>query len=278
MFDGRELLIASKHGKEKVIAPIFEREFNVNLVTNTIFDTDILGTFTGEINREADVLTTLRKKCIMAMKAHKLDLGIASEGSFGAHPSCFFVPSDEEFLIFIDFKNNLEIVAKQLSTETNFNGKYIDNVEELLDFAFQVKFPSHGLILKEQETNFTKVYKGIRDKVELIELFNKIKNTFGKVFVETDMRANYNPTRMRIIEKATGKLVEKIKNKCPKCETPGFDITTFNRGLPCGQCNSPTQSILSVIYNCKKCNNLLEKMYPNNIQSEDPMYCDYCNP
>lgn len=278
MFEGRHLLVASKHDKEKVIAPIFEQELNVKIVPNTIFDTDILGTFSGEINRDEDVLTTLRKKCVMALQLHKMDLGIASEGSFGAHPSCFFLPGDEEFLILIDLKNNLEIVAKELSTETNFNGKYIDSVEELLDFALQIKFPSHGLILKEQETNFTIVHKGIRNNVELIAMFNKIKNSFGKVYVETDMRANYNPTRMRIIEKAAYKLVEKIKNKCPKCETPGFDTTTFNRGLPCGQCNSPTRSLLSVAYTCKKCNYTLDKMYPNDKRSEDPMYCDYCNP
>jgi ribosomal protein L34E len=83
---------------------------------------------------------------------------------------------------------------------------------------------------------------------------------------------------MRVISLATQKLVEKIKNKCPQCATPGFEITKVNRGLPCELCKSTTQSTLSVIYGCKKCNYLEEIMYPKNKKNEDPMYCDYCNP
>ena len=76
----------------------------------------------------------------------------------------------------------------------------------------------------------------------LIIKFNEILNLFGKVFVETDMRACYNPTRMRVIEQTTHKLVAKINNKCPQCATPGFETAEVNRGLPCNLCNSPTKS------------------------------------
>lgn len=31
-------------------------------------------------------------------------LGIASEGSFGPHPSMFFISADDEFLIYMDKK------------------------------------------------------------------------------------------------------------------------------------------------------------------------------
>jgi hypothetical protein len=77
----------------------------------------------------------------LAMKLSNCDLGVASEGSFGSHPSIFIASADDEFLIFID-TNNLEIIVRELSMETNFNGSEITNEQELLDFAELVQFPS----------------------------------------------------------------------------------------------------------------------------------------
>jgi hypothetical protein len=62
MFKGRSLLIATKHKKEEVIAPIFERELGVKCFVSADFDTDELGTFSGEIERKFDPITTARKK------------------------------------------------------------------------------------------------------------------------------------------------------------------------------------------------------------------------
>ena len=67
------------------------------------------------------------------MEASNCDLGVASEGSFGAHPSLFFASADDELLIFIDKKNNLEIIARELSMETNFNGREIETEKELFE-------------------------------------------------------------------------------------------------------------------------------------------------
>jgi hypothetical protein len=106
MFQDRKLIIATKHEKEKVIAPLLERALGVSCYVDENFDTDMLGTFTGEVERELDPIATARKKCLTAMELSNCDLGVASEGSFGPHPSMFFVNADDEFLIFIDKKNN----------------------------------------------------------------------------------------------------------------------------------------------------------------------------
>lgn len=278
MFDNRKILIATKHQKETVIAPLFSAEYNCHCFTSEAFDTDSLGTFSGEIDRKDDAIITLRKKCLLAHQATNHDLIISSEGSFGAHPSLFFAHADEEFVMIKDFKNNIEIVAREISLETNFNGQIINNQNELLEFAQKVSFPSHGLILKSSEKNFSKIYKGITDKEVLIENYHTLKNEFGIVYAETDMRAMYNPTRMNVIEKSTKKLIEKINYKCPQCQTPGFDIVLANPGLPCENCSFPTRSTLSYVYKCNECNFQEEKKYPRGIQYEDPTYCDNCNP
>jgi hypothetical protein len=58
MFKGRSLLIATKHEKEQIIGPIFEKELGVTFSVPDHFDTDVFGTFTGEVERKADPITT----------------------------------------------------------------------------------------------------------------------------------------------------------------------------------------------------------------------------
>jgi hypothetical protein len=278
MFEKRKLLIATKHHKESVIAPLFWKEFRNYCFTSDAFDTDSLGTFSGEIDRKEDALTTLREKCIIANKATNCDLVIASEGSFGVHPTLFFAQANEELIMLKDFKNKIEIVAKEISMETNFNGKLITNEADLLEFAEKVNFPSHAIILKSEETNYSKIIKGITDKNILLNSYNELKQEFKSVYAETDMRALFNPTRMKVIEKVTHKLVEKIKSLCPKCDFPGFDIVNAIPGLLCKNCSLPTRSTLSYLYKCEKCCFEKELMYPRGIKFEDPTFCDYCNP
>ncbi len=278
MFENRKLVVATKHQKEKVITPLFEGEFGVKCFVPENFDTDLLGTFTGEIERKDDPVKTLRNKCLQAMEVSDCDLGIASEGSFGPHPSFFFAPADDEFVIFIDKKNNLEIIERELSTITNFNGIEIKTEEQLADFAKSVDFPSHALILRKAKNDNTEIIKGIADWEVLIRSFQFLNEKYGSAFAETDMRALYNPTRMSVIQSAAKKLVAKIKARCPECRTPGFGITEKKQGLPCKLCGSPTRSTLSYIYQCKKCAFIKEEKFPHNKTEEDPMYCDVCNP
>lgn len=278
MFNNRKLVIATKHAKELVIAPLLQSELGLQCVVAKNFDTDTLGTFTGEVERKDDPITTARNKCLMAMELNNYDLAIASEGSFGTHPSVFFAPADDEILLFLDRKNDLEIIARELSTDTNFNGEEIKSEMQLVDFAAKVKFPSHALIIRKAKNDFTEIVKGIADWETLNKTFHQFLEKYGTAFFETDMRAMHNPTRMKVIEKATKKLVDKINSCCPKCNTPGFGITDVKQGLPCSYCGNETCSTLSYIYTCQKCSYIKEDMYPNKKTTEDPMYCDVCNP
>ena len=278
MFEGRRLIIATKHNKEQVIAPLLEEALGVNCFVDESFDTDALGTFSGEIERKQDPVSTARMKCLRAMELNNCDLGVASEGSFGVHPSIFFASADDEFLIFIDKKNDLEIIARELSTETNFNGKKIRSEKDLMDFAELVKFPSHAVILKKSKEETEDMVKAIISYEVLKETYQILLNKHESVFAETDMRAMYNPSRMSVIETATEKLVAKVKSCCSKCQNPGFGVTDLKKGLPCDLCGIATKSTLSLIYTCQKCQFTTEKLYPNDKQKEDPMYCDFCNP
>jgi len=278
MFEGRNILIATMHGKENVIAPILQNGIGVQCFTPKNFDTDFFGTFSGEIERTLSSIETVREKCLAGMSVYNCDLGIASEGSFGSHPSIFFANADEEILIFIDKKNDLEIIAREISLETNFNASVITSYEELIEFANKVNFPSHALILRKSEKSNSEIIKGIHSWEELEKGYLSLKKHTVTIYVETDMRAMYNPTRMKLIKDLAFKLLDKIKSHCPECSTPGFSVTSAKFGLKCGLCGCETRSVLSHIYSCNKCDYANEKMYPKGKKREDPMYCDYCNP
>ena len=278
MFEGRKLLISTNHGKEKVIGPMMSEFLGINYFTDPTLNTDIFGTFSGEIERLDDPFTTAKNKCKKGMELSGFDMALASEGSFGPHPTLLFVPADDEILVLIDNKNDLLISAREISTETNFGAKEIHTEEELFDFALKHLFPSHAMILKSTTNGAFDVIKGITNKEELVNGFNKLFSTYNSVTIETDMRAMYNPSRMKVIGNACKKLIDKIKSCCPKCNTPGFSISEVIAGLPCELCGAATQSTLKYLYHCQKCNYDQTKMYPNEKQFEDPMFCNVCNP
>ncbi len=278
MFTGRRLLIATKHGKEAVIAPLLEKALWVTCFVDDSFDTDLLGTFTWEVERRWTPKATLKEKCLRAMKTNNSDLAIASEGSFGPHPFMPFVSADDEFVILIDTLNGIEITAREISISTNLSGKEIQTEEELLEFAESALFPSHALILRKSPKDSKDIYKWITDRDELIKIFHHLLSKNRSVYVETDMRAMHNPSRMLVIEKATENLIKKITSLCPHCQMPGFSVTDTTRWLKCSLCGSPTESTLSYIYECANCHFKKEEMYPHQKMTEDPMYCGYCNP
>ncbi|MFN4314742.1 MAG: DUF6671 family protein [Chitinophagaceae bacterium] len=278
LFIGRQLIIATRHGKEKLIGPVLQAELGVEIVHLENLDTDQFGTFTGEVERELDPLTTARKKCEIAMNESRLDLAVASEGSFGAHPVIPFVPANEELLLMVDRKNKLEIWVKEISAETNFAGKQIKDLTELEKFCEQTRFPSHALIIRTAANDNRHIVKAICDENFLIETFRFFIQTYGVAYVETDMRSMYNPMRQKVIAKAAWKLSEKMKSVCPACQRPGFGVTEVRAGLPCNHCGSKTKSTLSHQYKCDHCGYLTEKFFPHGRLSEDPMFCDQCNP
>lgn len=278
MFVNRRLCIATKHGKEQVIAPILERTLGVKCFVPENFDTDVLGTFSGEVERKGTPLEIIRKKCRLAMEQTGCDLVVASEGSFGSHPTMFFVPANEEFLLLIDVKNKLEIVVRSLTTETNFGGEKVDSWKALKDFATKSKFPDHALILKNSEKHWKFISKGIQNEEALKSAYEQCKKVHGEVFVETDMRAMVNPMRMNAISVTTDELLRKIASECSHCQMPGFDIVEHQPGLLCAQCSLPTKSTLYTIYHCSHCDFEEIRKFPHGKEREDPMYCDFCNP
>ena len=278
LFRGRNVLIASGHRKEQVIQPLLESQLYLNAFVIAGLDTDQFGTFTGEIQRKDTPLETARKKCRWAMDQFGFDLAVASEGSFGPHPAAFLLPSDEEWVVLIDQKNQLDIFARALSLETNFQQAICRTIEELTQWAEKVYFPSHAIILSSHDVSASEIVKGINNTQTLLSVGRKFLDKYGLIYAQTDMRAMCNPMRLKVIEAATKTLTKKALSLCPVCQWPGFDVTEYQEGLPCAWCGTPTQEILCTVSECLKCGHQLLKHFPNQKTVANPGYCNYCNP
>ena len=282
LFAKRLGVLATMHHKEKVIAPLLEQELGIQVVVPQNFNTDAFGTFTREIKRLGDQLEAARLKAEQSLVVTGETLAFASEGTFGPYPGFPYIPCNKEIVILLDKENGLEVVGQEFSTETNYSHKIVATLEQAYQFAKEVGFPEHGLVVMVDPLSGadSEIIKGITTEKQLfkaVELaLNKSAN--GTVHIETDMRALYNPTRMKNIEKATLDLIRKLNQLCPNCSWPGFEVVARKKGLPCGFCNLPTKLTLSVTYQCRKCDFMQEALFPDNLEKADPAQCIYCNP
>lgn len=280
--DGETAVIATMHGKEAAIAPVLTQGLGLNCLVPEDFDTDRFGTFTREIERAGSPLDAARAKIEAALAGSpSARIAIASEGSFGPHPRVPFAPLAQELVLMIDRRSGLEIAGHDASLETNFAHLLVDRPEAALAFAGRVGFPGHALIVMgcrgEQPAPDLALWKGITDQGALARAVQQTVAVCGKAFVETDMRARFNPTRLKAIERAAWDLVRRFRSRCPVCAYPGFDVTERVRGLPCEHCGQPTEATRAEISVCAACGHRLERSAAGSAWA-DPGLCPACNP
>ena len=278
----RTAILATMHQKERVMAPILERELGVKIIVPTDFDTDKFGTFTREVKRLGTQIEAARQKAKKALAIVGETLAFASEGSFGPHPMMPYLPANREIVILLDRVNNLELIGESFTVETNYSHQLVSSIEEADNFAKKAGFPEHGLVVIAGDVALGngEIVKGIVTEKQFFDAVRAglKKSSTGRVHIETDMRAMYNPTRMKNIENATLDLVKKFHQFCPECGWPGFEVAERKIGLPCGLCYFPTQLVRSQIYQCKNCDYTKEELFPDGRETADPALCQYCNP
>lgn len=186
---------------KRAIVPTLTAELWIRVEVVSDLDTDRFGTFTREIPREGGARETARLKARAAMEAHSR--GLASEGSFRPHPSVPFVAGGVELVLLIDRESSFELTGVDVTMETNFAFTCVTTVDEAHSFAAQVSFPSHALIViaapQEKPEPALGMNKGIVDPVWFEQAVEQTLRVHRCAWIETDMRAHLNPTRMRSI-------------------------------------------------------------------------------
>lgn len=282
-YGGRRVSLATCHGKERVLARPFHRGLALTVVVATGFDTDQLGTFSGERSRPADAKQTCRQKAEAGMDHTGLDLGLASEGSFGPHPSVPWLAVNQEWLTFVDRRAGLVIADSLLADRTNFDHRVVVPREDIEDWLRRVGFPSHALIVRPHlwdGCGEAPLVKGVRTAGALAEALGRCAgaSSDGRARLETDMRAHCNPTRLGVIRTLAFRLVRRIARKCPACAAPGWGPGEGLGGLPCGWCALPTPRLRADVWECVACDHREERPRRDGRRTADPGDCPRCNP
>lgn len=278
VYAGRRIALLTRHGKERAVAPVLDAALGCRVELVAGFDTDQLGTFTRDVPRAGTQIETARQKARIGMQLAGLPLGLASEGSFGPDPLIGLSSWNFEMLVFLDEENRLEIVG-QAQGATNFAHLLTGDWGAASVFAQRAGFPDHHLIARPEGESDARIRKGIDSWTEFEAGFATARKlaTNSLVFVETDMRAHANPTRMGMIRQAAEHLVKKIRSRCPACDLPGFWIIERVAGLPCADCGAPTNEFRADVHGCLKCAHR-EHRERAGPRFADPAHCPFCNP
>jgi len=280
-YEDDEAVLATMHGKERVIAPLLRGALGLRVRVAPGINTDRFGTFSRDIERTGSQLDAARAKIAAAFEMSPgARVAVASEGSFGPHSQIPFAPLAREIVVMKDRVSGLELVGHHAGMETNFSHAVVADLNGASAFAERAGFPGHGVIVigcvDQQPAPGRALIKGIGNWADLQRAVETVIGTCGAAFVETDMRAHRNPTRMRAIKRATLDLVRRVRSPCPRCARLGFAISQRLFGLPCSWCGGPTVALKAEVYACEGCG--YREEHPVKATSADPGQCEECNP
>lgn len=276
-YAGAEIALLTQHGKEQVIAPLFHQGLAAPVRVVTGFDTDVFGTFTRDVSRFGSQMEAARQKARVALALSGLSVGLGSEGSFGPGPGGFG-PWNLELLILIDAARGIEILGRGYAPGRHCHA-LVTNQHALEALALRAGFPEHGLVVRPDGPSGQPVLKGIRALPELHRAWSEglSASSTGGVFVENDLRAHMNPTRMSNIEAAARDLIVRAATLCQACSAPGFGLISKAPGLPCRDCGAATEVTRAEIHGCVGCNHR-EVREVDHTEGADPGACGSCNP
>jgi len=280
-YRGRTVALATKHGKERQIAPPLREVLNMSIRVPDTIDTDLLGTFTGEMPRRGSPVEAVLQKAHMGMQLSNLLLGLANEGSFGPHPEMPMLIVDTELLLFVDDELGLQIQEVLVSEDVVAAHCTARSIEELTQFLTRSRFPSHGLIVRPHGLVVSEhIVKGITD-IEVLRQAIK-QSVFlspdGLAHIETDLRAHMNPTRQRVITRLAEHIAQRLLQQCPYCDTPGWGRVDVARGLACEWCGEATRLVSEDIYGCPLCPHRKYVPRSDGLRYAPAAQCSLCNP
>jgi hypothetical protein len=280
-YHGDRAVLATMHGKEKVIAPLIERFLGLRVELVPSLNTDRFGTFTRDVERTGTQLDAARAKieAAFALLPNVL-VGLASEGSFGPHPFIPFLNLEREIVMLVDRNTGLELIGHHATQNTNYGHAVVHDGDDAHAFARRAGFPDHGIIVAGcrdgQPAPDIALIKDIATEKDLSSAIEVVVSLSGTAFVEADMRAHRNPKRMRAIKRATIDLTRRSRSLCPECRWPGFAVTERIAGLPCAWCDEPTLLTRAEVMSCKGCGWRDERAVA--ATQAEPAHCDSCNP
>lgn len=272
---GRIGALATRHGKQALIGPALTvTGLHVEVAP---IDTDMFGTFTGEVPRHGSPRAVVEQKARAGAAACGRDIGLASEGSFGPHPAFPLFTADVELVAFVDLALDLVVVERAVGIDTVAASQAFAPWEDPLEFCQRVGFPHQALIVRPADGTPTCIEKGIRQTAPLVTAIvaAAAASVDGRALVETDLRAHCCPSRRPVIRTAAQRLAARLVQRCRACTRPGFGAMRHEPGRRCAQCGFPTKEPAVHIECCECCGYQVRRDVDG---PADPAVCEFCNP
>jgi hypothetical protein len=243
------------------------------------YDTDQLGTFSGDIARIHSQYDTAILKAKLAATLGRSRIGIGSEGSVAPGAAGAWFPYHTEMVAWWDDALQWAVVGYAHAPAQS-------RVQIATDMAsLQAQWHSHDyqqqalqmkIIDGSNSAAPIAIRKGIRSATELCHAWQQLYQEGYNVEVSYDYRAHCSERRQQVIASAAQDLAMRLSQLCPCCSTPGFTVTDTIKGLPCGACDLPTQQVKTLIYQCQHCG--YQQQDSAKAAHADPMHCHFCNP
>jgi hypothetical protein len=273
-----DVAFATMHGKEKLVAPILQRELGWSVRVADL-NTDLFGTFSGEIPRSLSAHDTVVEKARRGALHAGLALGIASEGSIGAHPHIPFLDADVELMALVDVERNLQLVVSHIGPGVVALREVWTSTTDLEDIGVRADLPNHAVIVRKGEGRSLWARKGIRSVGELGVAIAEARHEgpAGDVVIESDFRAMMSPSRQANIVACATALASRVATVCPSCDTWGWGVVGVKRGMPCKGCGGVVEgAVRADILGCVACPHTKE--IAREHAAVDPAHCETCNP
>lgn len=270
-YKGRDFALLTKHGKELIIAPILRERLGAKLVLATGYDTDLLGTFSTEVQRTLSPQACALRKAQLACELSGLSIGLGSEGSFTIG-LMGLMTINAEVLCCFNADENWHITGVSVGPSAA-QGRECNSEKELADFLGTVP-AQQRLVLQSHG----RIAKGLESPAEVkatVSAWSVAGSTYP-LSINYDLRAHFCPERRDRIALAAENLMQRLLSLCPQCSRPGFWPDKRELGLPCKVCSSPTSALKEKSASCERC--CYEKVYPVTEVWGDPSQCFECNP
>jgi hypothetical protein len=271
----QRVALITKHEKARWIAP-YLAPLGYEVFESSIFDTDILGTFSGEVERTLSPMDAALTKAKKACELTETDWGLGSEGSFGGGPAPGMINWNDELLCLYQASTGIAIYA-HAAGPTSVQDLTVDGRVPIRVPLKQklLLLPKQLWILRYEEGTQRHIKKGLSAE-QLLESLEQIGSSDQKVKIEPDLRAMNCPERQQMIAKAAEDLVRRLSETCPQCQAFNFVIKEKQSGLPCTLCTLPTEQAKSWTRICDGCGYHNDEVVTQ--KGADPTYCQFCNP
>lgn len=278
-YAGGRIGLATIHAKERAIAPPFRRLIDAKVVVAPNLNTDILGTFTGEVPRPDALVETSLLKAELVFRTMDVDCAIASEGSYGPIDRLPFNAGGLEIMAFVDRKRGIRLVETMTTHRTNWRLMAFEAGDPSVPQAVKsLGFPDYGVfVIRGSVGGHTVKDLATLDAVVAAVDREARRSEDGKALVVADMRAHRNPTRMKVLRALAWRLARRLATLCPRCGAPGFGHMLSPRGLPCEACGEPTHWIDFEVDGCACCGHAVARPRSDGRRTAPRLFCKACH-